>query len=106
MSNLEMLNSDLNFLSDYGLNLEIYQNIKKGERFILVSNGIMTRFDTAKELKSFLDNLKDDIQSQEQEEAKKRRQFRSLLLEASETIAKRFGKQVYTLSIGDNNDNE
>lgn len=103
MSNLELLNSDLKYLKDYGVNLEIYQNIRKANDFIVVSNLVQTHFE-ATELKQFLEDLKSEIANQVEEQAKKRRQFRSLLLEASEDIAKRFGKQVFTLSIGDNNE--
>ena len=105
MSNQEIILSDLKYLKDCGVKLKIYHNVEDANDFIIENNGIKSNFKVT-ELKDFFQNLKDEIEDLNEQQAKKRRLFRAMLLEASEEIAHKFSKQVFTLSIGDNDDNK
>lgn len=100
MTTLESFLNDLKYLQDLGVKIKIYQNLQDAGGYVLEINGTKQNYNTS-QLKEFLQNLKDEIESVEEQEAKKRRMFRTALLEASEEIAIRFNKQVFTLSIGD-----
>ena len=100
MSNQEIILNDLKYLKDYGVKIKIYHNVEDSNDFIIENNGIKSNF-SAPELKDFFQNLKDQIDDLNEQQAKKRRLFRAMLLEASEEIAHKFSKQVFTLSIGD-----
>ena len=100
MSNNELILDSLDYLKNVGLTINVYHDLKNADSFILETNGIKTNF-TAKELKAYLTALKNEVDDLEEQEAKKRRMFRALLLEASEELARKYNKQVYTLSIGD-----
>lgn len=100
MSNLELIADSVSYLKEYGVNVKVYRDIQDDNNYIVEANGIKTNFE-AKELKNWLTALKDEIDDAEEQQAKKRRQFRSLLLEASEELARKYNKQVFTLSIGD-----
>lgn len=106
MSNQEIILNDIKYLKDYGIKIKIYRNVvEHDDDFIVENNGIKSNFNVT-ELKDFLQNLKDQIDDLNEQQAKKRRLFRAMLLEASEEIAHRFSKQVFTLSIGDNDDDK
>lgn len=101
MSNEEIILNDLQYLRDANITINVYQELGKNPpRYIVDACGIKTTYN-AQELKEFLHNLKNGVDDLEEEQAKKRRQMRALLLEASEEIAHKFNKQVYTLSIGE-----
>lgn len=100
LTNEECFLKDLSYLQDLGVKIKIFQNLQDKGGYVLEINGTKQSFNTS-QLKDFLEKLKDEIESVEEQEAKKRRMFRTALLEASEEIAMRFNKQVYTLSIGD-----
>ena len=88
------------YIKSVGISICVYQCLTDVSQYIVEANGQKTKF-SATELKDFLRELKDNTDSMEEEQAKKRRMFRNLLLEASEDIAKKYNKQVFTLSIGD-----
>ena len=100
MSNQEMIINDLKYLKDYGVRIKIYCNVESENQFIVENNGVKSNFEI-KELKQFLQELKDQIDDLNEQASKKRRMFRSMLLEASEEIARKFNKQVFTVSIGE-----
>lgn len=100
MTNQEIILKDLKYLNDCGVHINIYHSITNFNNYILENNGTKINFE-ASELKKYLEDLKNNVIDLEEEQAKKRRLMRSLLLEASEEIAKKFNKQVYTLSIGE-----
>lgn len=100
MSNNEVILNDLDYLKQVGVNVKVYHDLQDANSFILEANGTKANFN-AKELKAYLEALKNNVDDIEEQEAKKRRMFRSMLLEASEELARKYNKQVYTLSIGD-----
>lgn len=103
MSNNEIFINDVKYLRDLGVNITIYQDLTNTGRYVLEMNERKVNFN-AQELKDYLNDLKKNIDDLETTEAKKRTMFRHALLEASEEVARRFSKQVFTLSIGEANE--
>lgn len=106
MENREIIYKTICYLNQCGLRLEVYERIDRiegsGTCYILEGSGVLTKYNSAKELKEALAELQNNVIDMDEQEARKRRQIRNLLKEASEEIAKKYNKQVFTISLGDN----
>ena len=100
MTNEERLKNLVSILKDRKVNIEVFLSIDTNA-VIISGGGFKNHFNTIGEAIKHLEELQNLIDDEEEENAKKRRQIRNMLKEASEEIAKRYNKQVYTISLGD-----
>lgn len=103
MTNEERLKNLLIQLKDLKVNVSAFIGVNKDE-VIISGGGYQVRFNNMSDAIKHLEELRASIDDEEEAKAKQRRQLRALLLEASEEIAKKYNKQVFTLSMGKNDD--